>query len=90
MELPAAATLEQAGALQQLLDVGLAGAEGNQLRIDASALREFDTSTLALLLEAGRRARAQGSTFTVVGAPAKLLELARLYGVDQLLSIEAA
>ena len=90
MQLPATATLDQAGQLLALLDTGLAQTEAAALRIDASALREFDTSALALLLEAQRRIKVQGGSLVVVGAPAKLIELARLYGVDQLLLLEAA
>ena len=90
MRLPAAATLEQAGDLLRLLDESLAQAEGAALRIDAGALREFDTSTLALLLEAQRRVKVQGGSLVVAGAPPKLVELASLYGVDQLLSLEPA
>ena len=90
MQLPAATTFDQASMLQGLLDKSLAETEAAVLRIDASALREFDTSALALLLEAQRRIKLQGGSLVVVGAPAKLIELARLYGVDQLLSLEAA
>ena len=90
MQLPAATTLDQASMLLGLLDKSLAETEAAALRIDASALREFDTSALALLLEAQRRIKLQGGSLVVVGAPSKLIELARLYGVDQLLSLEAA
>ena len=90
MQLPAAVTLEQASASLRLLDDGLALSGVSALRIDATALREFDSSALALLLEAQRRVKAQGGSVVVVGAPPKLIELARLYGVDQLLSLEPA
>ena len=90
MQLPAAVTLEQASASLRLLDDGLALAGVSALRIDATALREFDSSALALLLEAQRRVKAQGGSVVVVGAPPKLIELARLYGLNQLLSLEPA
>ena len=90
MQLPAAVTLEQASVSLRLLDDGLAQAGGAALRIDATALREFDSSALARLLEAQRRVKAQGGSVVVVGAPPKLIELARLYGLDQLLSLEPA
>ena len=80
--LPPVATFEQAAAL-------LAGLDGAD-EIDASALVDFDTSVLALLLEAQRRALARGGSVAVAGAPAKLVELARLYGVDTLLFAPAA
>ncbi len=38
-------------------------------------------------MQARRLAVAQGRGFEVVGAPAKLAELARLYGVEELLSL---
>ena len=54
--------------------------------IDASALTTLDTSAIALLLECRRVARAAGKPLPIDGAPAKLGELARLYGVEELLS----
>lgn len=55
-------------------------------RIDASALATLDSSAIALLLECRRIAAAAGKPLTIDGAPAKLGELARLYGVAELLS----
>jgi phospholipid transport system transporter-binding protein len=54
--------------------------------VDASALKAYDSSTIALLLQAQRLAQAAGRGFEVTGLPDKLLELARLYGVDSLLA----
>ena len=82
LQLPQTATLAQAAALTAQLDAVDV--------IDAAALRDFDTSAVALLLEASRRARARGVQLRVLNVPAKLRELARLYGVDGLLSLEAA
>jgi len=90
MQLPATATLEQARALLQQIDAALEAAAGGALQIDASALAEFDTSAVALLLHAGRMARQRGVQLTVAQAPAKLRELAQLYGVGELLSLDAA
>ena len=53
--------------------------------IDASALQQFDSAALALLLECQRLAQASGRAFAVRGAPPKLSQLARLYGVEELL-----
>jgi phospholipid transport system transporter-binding protein len=80
-QLPATATLADACALLVALDSG-------PDEIDASALRTFDTSAVALLLEARRRAQARGAKLAVRGATPRLVELARLYGVDELLSFE--
>jgi len=82
MQLPATATLAEAPSLLAQLD---AGAD----EIDAAALQAFDSSAVALLLEARRRAGARGVKLVVRNPPPKLVELARLYGVDELLSLEA-
>ena len=89
MQLPATATLQEAATLAAQLPQAVASGPG-MLRIDASALLAFDSSTIALLLQAQRLAQAAGRSVELVGAPAKLLELARLYGVDGLLPLAAA
>lgn len=53
--------------------------------VDASGLERFDSSALAVLLECQRLALAWGRAFELRNAPAKLLSLAGLYGVDELL-----
>jgi phospholipid transport system transporter-binding protein len=88
MQLPSSATLADAPALLAQLQKSLAeGSVG--VRVDASALQSFDTSTIALLMHAHRLARAAGRSFEVVGAPPKLGELARLYGVEDLISLSS-
>lgn len=86
MKLPATATLEQASALVREVEAALAGGSG-PLVIDASALHSLDTSTIAVLLHARRLALAAGRGFVVEGAPAQLAQLARLYGVEELLAL---
>jgi phospholipid transport system transporter-binding protein len=54
--------------------------------VDASALQSFDSSALAVLLEARRRAIESGRPFGVQGMPPRLRQLAALYGVDGLLA----
>ncbi len=88
MKLPPQATLEQAAALAQTLPAAVADGNG-VLRIDASDLRSFDSSAIALLMQARRMAQAAGRGFEVAGAPAKLAELARLYGVEELLALRS-
>lgn len=83
--LPAAVTLSQARALEAQLDVALAEADAQGLCLDAAALSEFDTSAIALLLHARRAAAARALPLQLRGAPPKLRELARLYGVLALL-----
>ncbi len=70
-------TLEQASAAT--------GGEAMLLTVDGSALTEFDSSALAVLLECQRMAQAKGRAFSVQSLPPKLRDLARLYGVDSLL-----
>lgn len=52
---------------------------------DASALKQFDSSALAVLLECHRQALAAGKAFSVQGVPTRLRELATLYGVAELI-----
>ena len=56
---------------------------------DASALQQFDSSALAVLLECRRQALAAGKAFSVQGAPTRLRELAALYGVQALIPVTA-
>lgn len=88
MQLPESATLEHAAALAATLPAAVAQGSG-PFRVDAAALKSFDTSTIALLMQARRLAGAGGRGFEVVGAPSKLAELARLYGVEELLSLSS-
>ena len=53
--------------------------------IDASALREFDSSALAVLLACRRTAQDMGATVRVTALPPALRELALVYGVLDLL-----
>ena len=89
MQLPADATLEHAAELAATLPAALADGSG-VFSIDASALTAYDTSTIALLMQARRGAQAAGRGFTVTGAPAQLQQLAALYGVEGLLSLSPA
>lgn len=89
MKLPEQATLEQAAGLALMLPAALAEG-GDTLTIDASEIKAFDSSTIALLMQAQRLALASGRGFEVVGAPANLAGLARLYGVEELLALQPA
>ena len=53
--------------------------------VDASALSDFDSSALAVLLGLRRVAKAQGRSVLMQGMSARLSELATLYGVLDLL-----
>lgn len=61
-------------------------ADPGEVVVDASALQQFDSSALAVLLECRRLALVAGKSFSVQGAPERLLRLAGLYGVEALIS----
>lgn len=61
-----------------------AALQGGVQCVDLSALTEFDSSALSVLL-AARRARRDGSRLRCVNAPDKLRKLASLYGVESLI-----
>ena len=82
--LPAQLTHAQAPACARMLAQALR-AEPQQVVADASALEDFDSSALAVLLECRREALAQGKSFAVAHLPARLRELASVYGVSELL-----
>ena len=64
-------------------------AQASEVVADASALWQFDSSALALLLECRRHALAAGKGFSVISAPQRLHELAVLYGVAELIPAKA-
>ena len=92
LTLPETLTLAHANAavrsVEQALEQG--GVEGGALVIDATSLRNFDTTAIAVLLEARRLAQAAGLALSVHGAPAAMVQLAGLYGVDGLVSFVPA
>lgn len=85
MLLPETVTLAQSAALLPQLEAAVDSASGNFV-LDASRLSTFDTSALALVLQARRLAEARGLAFELHALPAQLRQLAELYGVAELLS----
>ena len=84
VKLPPVLTLASApGFVQGLKQLVLA--EPAEAVLDASVLTEFDSSALAVLLECRRQALAAGKTFSVRSLPARLRQLAGLYGVAELI-----
>lgn len=83
--LPETVTLAEARDTLRMLAQAVPHAPEARLTLDATGLARFDTSLLAVLLECRRIAQASGRSFTLRHAPAKLRELAALYGVDGLL-----
>ena len=82
--LPATVDLDHAGQSLSDLEQQLAAAGAGELCVDARAMQAFDSSLLALMLEARRRMQVAGGRLVITGAPPKLIELAKLYGVDEL------
>ncbi len=83
--LPAELTHAQASACCQMLAQALRRSAQTAVVADAAALVRFDSSALAVLLECRRESLALGKTFSVSHLPARLRELATLYGVAELL-----
>ncbi|MET0544631.1 MAG: STAS domain-containing protein [Variovorax sp.] len=71
--------------LRMLQQGAASAAAGSSTVVDASALTQFDSSAIAVLLECRREASAAGRGFAVKGLPPRLRELAALYGVAGLL-----
>jgi phospholipid transport system transporter-binding protein len=88
--LPATVTAREAPDALRMLAQVLQREPETGVVVDASGLRQFDSSVLAVLLECRRLAQAWGKAFAVRHAPPKLAALARLYGVDVLLLEPAA
>lgn len=88
--LPAVLTAREATGAMRMLVQALPGKAGGVAVVDASALHTLDSSAIAVLLETRRRAQLAGLGFELRGAPAKLLALARLYGVAELLEVPVA
>ena len=86
--LPAELTHAQATASLRMLLQGLVSQRGPVL-VDATALKRFDSSALAVLLQCRREALGLQRGFSVHGLPERLRALAALYGVDQLLPTPA-
>ena len=92
LALPATLTLVQANEAVRAIEIALrqGGLEKGAFVIDATALRGFDTAAIAVLLEARRLAQAAGRALSVRAAPAAMVELSGLYGVDELLGFVPA
>jgi phospholipid transport system transporter-binding protein len=83
--LPSRLTHDLAAPSVVALGAMLAGENGTEVVADASALKEFDSSALAVLLACRRQVLAAGKVFAVRGMPDRLRQLAGLYGVQDLL-----
>jgi phospholipid transport system transporter-binding protein len=83
--LPAVLTHAQATATAQAL-VAAVQAQPS-LTIDASALQQFDSSALAVLLSGMREALVRGGRLQVQGLPARARSLVQVYGLTDVLQL---
>jgi len=81
LRLPPVLTHDQAQACRLQLAQAMAASPDRVLLLDASDLRHFDSSALAVLLACRRQAQALGRSLQLQGLAAPLRELAGLYGV---------
>ena len=85
LKLPTRLLQDQANACLALWVAQLPGNLPPTVGLDASALTEFDSSALAVLLGLRRELVLRGSVLQVTGLSPRLRELAGLYGVIDLL-----
>jgi phospholipid transport system transporter-binding protein len=88
LRLPDALTQTTAAACLRELGAGLQS-EHAAVVVDASGLSRFDSTALAVLLSLRRDALRVGKTFAIAGLPQRLGDLARLYGIAELLPAQA-
>ncbi|PUE60727.1 hypothetical protein B9Z36_02985 [Limnohabitans sp. Rim8] len=60
-------------------------AEGGEAVLDASALTQFDSSALAVILACRRAVLGKGAQLRVTGLPDRAQALAKVYGLSALL-----
>ena len=86
LALPVRLDATNAETVSRELMARLRDSAGGQLaEVDATALQSFDSSALATLLALQRQAMERGASLQLHAAPLRLVELARLYGVHELL-----
>ena len=92
LKLPTVARMDGAPAVWASLQASLRAeaaqvksAAGGVVTLSAADLRDFDSSALSLLLSAKRLGADEGVNLQISDAPQQLLELARLYGVAELI-----
>ena len=85
LQLPRELTYRQARECLLSLRPQVTAFAAPQVPVDASAVKVFDSSALAVLLELRRQALALDRRFAVQGLVPKLRQLAGVYGVSALL-----
>jgi phospholipid transport system transporter-binding protein len=67
------------------MEQGLAAIKAGQTVFDLAAVKQADSSAVAVLLAWHRAARKAGTALSFINLPAGLISLAALYGVDAFL-----
>jgi len=88
MALPAVLTQLQATQVAAQLQAAIQKHPGKFV-LDASALQQFDSSALSVLLTGLRAAAAKGIHLQLRGLPARAQQLAQVYGLADLLQVPA-
>jgi phospholipid transport system transporter-binding protein len=85
--LPAVLMQAQAQAVTDELAtlLGLCVSDGGEAMLDASALTQFDSSALAVILACRRAVMARGAHLRISGLPERAQALAKVYGLSELL-----
>lgn len=86
--LPAVLTHAQASATAQALVTAVQAQ--TRLTVDASALQQFDSSALAVLLAGLREAMQRGGQLQVQGLPTRARSLVQVYGLAEVLQLPPA
>lgn len=85
--LPAVLMQAQAQAVANELAsvLGACVSQGGEAVLDASALTQFDSSALAVILACRRAVLARGAQLRIAGLPARAQALTKVYGLSDLL-----
>ena len=85
--LPAVLMQAQAQAVTNELSTLLAAcvSEGGEAVLDASALNQFDSSALAVILACRRAVLVKGAQLHITGLPQRAQALVKVYGLSDLL-----
>jgi phospholipid transport system transporter-binding protein len=79
--------LDFSSVLSVLQHAGVNMLGNNQLRVDLKGVTRADSAGLALLVEWLRESEIAGNSIEFVNVPAQLLSIARVCGLDDILSL---
>jgi phospholipid transport system transporter-binding protein len=89
LQLPATLVQENANEVLAQLMQALGTETTASVTINAGALTQFDSTALAVLLELRRAVHKLGKTLCMQAVPGRFADLARLYGIAELLPVQA-